>query len=59
MKKFAAKFEALHEIPLIIGAIDGSHIPKIAPTHNPISYYCQKGFYSYLLQGLVDSKYKF
>ena len=59
MKKIAAEFEALHGIPLIIEAIDGSHIPIIAPIHDLVSYYCQKEFYSYLLQEVVDSKCKF
>ena len=59
MKKIAAEFEALHGIPLIIGAIDDSYILIIAPSNDPVSYYCRKGFYSYLLQGVVDSKYKF
>ena len=59
MKKIAVEFEALYGIPLIIGAIDGSHIPIIAPSNNPVSYYCRKGFYSCLLQRVVDSKYKF
>ena len=49
MKEIAAKFEALYGISLIIGAIDGSHIPIIAPINDPVSYYCQKGFYSCLL----------
>ena len=41
MKKIAAEeFEALHGILLIIGPIDGSHIPIIVPIHDPISYYC-------------------
>ena len=59
MKKIVAEFKALHGIPLIIEAIDGSHIPIIAPIHNSISYYCRKRFYSCLLLGVVDSKYKF
>ena len=59
MKKVTAEFEALDGIPLIIGAIDGSHIPIIAPSNDPVSYYCGKGFYSYLIQGVVDSKCKF
>ena len=59
MKKIVVEFEALHRIPLIIGAIDGNHIPIIAPIHDPVSYYCRKGFYSYLLQGVLDSKCKF
>jgi len=59
MKNIASEFEALHGIPLVIGAIDGSHIPIIAPPHDPTSYYCRKGFYSCLLQGVVDSRCKF
>ena len=59
MKKIATEFEALHGILLIIGAIDGSHIFIIAPIHDPVLYYCWKGFYSCLLQGVVDSKCKF
>jgi len=31
MKQIAKGFEALDDIPLILGAIDGSHIPIIAP----------------------------
>jgi len=31
IKIIAAKFEALHGIPYIFGAIDGSHIPIITP----------------------------
>jgi hypothetical protein len=27
----ASQFEALHGIPYIVGAIDGSHIPFLAP----------------------------
>ena len=56
MKKIVVEFEILHRIPLIIGVINDSHIPIIALIHNPISYYCRKGFYSCLLQGVVDSK---
>ena len=59
MKKIIAEFEALYGIPLIIGAIDGTHIPIIAPIHDPISYYFRKNFYSCLLHGVVDSKCKF
>ena len=58
-EKIVVEFEALHGIPLIIGTIDGSHIPIIAPIHDPVSYYCRKGFYSCLLQGIVDLKCKF
>ena len=43
----------------MIGAVDGSHIPVIALPIDPTSYYCRKGLYLALLQGVVDSKYKF
>jgi hypothetical protein len=59
MKQIALEFESLHGIPYILGAIDGSHIPIIAPSIDPASYYCRKGYYSVLLQGVVDSQCKF
>ena len=59
MKTRAAEFESLQGIPYIIGAIDGSHIPIIAPSRDSPEYYCRKGFYSVLLQGVVDAQCKF
>jgi len=59
MKQIAKGFEALHGILFILGAIDGSHIPIQAPSHDPITYYCRKRFYSCLLQGVVDADCKF
>ena len=59
MKRRAAEFESLHGIPYVIGAIDGSHIPIIAPSKDSPEYYCRKGFYSCLLQRVVDVQCKF
>jgi hypothetical protein len=59
IKDFIIGFERLHGIPYILGAIDGSHVPIITPKVNPKSYYYQKGFYSKLIQGLVDAKCSF
>ena len=59
MKQITLEFESLHGIPYILGAIDGSHIPIIAPSIDHASYYCRKGFYSVLLQGVVNSQCKF
>ena len=42
--------------PQVIGAIDGSHIPILKPTESPSDYFCRKGFYSIILQGVVDSR---
>ena len=56
MQRISSEFEALKGIPFVIGAMNGSHIPIIAPNLDPISYYCRKGFYCALLQGVVDNK---
>ena len=45
--------------PQCFGAIDGSHIPIIAPSTDPLDYYNRKGFHSIVLQALVDHEYKF
>ena len=59
LSRIAPKFEELRGLPYVIRVVDGSHIPIIAPPIDPTSYYCRKGFYSTLLQDVVDSKCKF
>ena len=56
MDKFARKFENIHRIPYVVGAVDGSHIPILAPRLHAGDYYNRKGFHSILLQGVVSSK---
>ena len=58
LRAMAAEFEKLHGILYIIGIVDGSHIPIIAPLIDPTSCYCRKGFYYALLQGVVDKDCK-
>jgi hypothetical protein len=41
----ASDFEKVKGIPYVICAVDGSHVPIIAPNIDPASYYCRKGFY--------------
>ncbi len=55
LRVLANEFEKLHNIPYIIGAIDGSHIPVLAPVIGGEDYYCRKSFHSALLQGIVDT----
>ena len=43
--------------PQCFGAINGSHIPIIKDCHT--DYYNRKGFYSIVLQALVDLQYRF
>ena len=59
MQAISENFEALHGIPYVVGAIDGSHIPIIAPEEHDADYYCRKGFHSVLLQAVVDSSVVF
>ena len=52
------KFEGFSEkskFPNVVAAIDGSHIPIKAPKENCEDYFNRKNFYSYLVQGIVDS----
>jgi len=55
LQKLARDFEALHDIPYVVGAIDGSHILILAPVVGGEDYYCRKSFHSALLQGIVDT----
>ncbi|XP_061475068.1 uncharacterized protein LOC133380896 isoform X2 [Rhineura floridana] len=54
MKGFAAK-----GFPHCIGAIDTTHIPIIAPAHRATEYINSKGYYSMVLQALVDHEGRF
>ena len=56
MDRYAREFEELHQIPYVVGAVDGSHIPIIAPRLHAPDYYNRKGFHSILLQGVVSAK---
>lgn len=56
MDKFAEEFQNLHHISYVVGAVDGSHMPIIAPWLHAADYNNRKGFYSILLQGVDSSK---
>src|SRR5215469_14040170 len=53
------KFKRKAGIPFAIGSIDGSHIPIKAPKEFSVDYYNRKGFYSIVLQAVIDSYGKF
>ncbi|XP_053897659.1 uncharacterized protein LOC128844193 [Malaclemys terrapin pileata] len=45
--------------PTCGGAIDGTHIPILAPEHQGSQYINRKGYFSMVLQALVDHKGRF
>lgn len=56
MRSLSQEFQALQGIPNVIGAIDGSHIPIIAPRRHHEDYFNRKGFHSIILQMGVTAK---
>ena len=46
-------------VPQCAGSIDGSHVPVTPPAMNPTDYYNRKGWYSMLVQAVVDHKLLF
>ena len=59
MKAVVEGFLSRWGFPQCVGAIDGSHIPIIAPKENATDYFNRKKFHSVVLQALVDCEYKF
>ena len=59
MQEVNNEFESLCGFPQVAGAIDGTQIPIIKPKNSPSEYYNRKGFYSVLMQKVVDSHGQF
>jgi len=53
------EFKVKYGVPQCFGTIDGTHIPVSVPSENHTDYYNRKGWYSVLIQGLVDANYCF
>lgn len=54
LREIVRGFEDCWGFPQAAGAVDGSHIPITKPLESASDYYNRKGFYSVILQGLVD-----
>ena len=52
-------FKSCAGFPQIVVAVDDCHVPIIGPEQSPEDYINRKGFHSLILQGLVDSDYRF
>ena len=50
-------YEERWRFPMCAGAIDGTHIPVLAPTDNHVEYVNRKGFHSVLMQAVTDCNY--
>ena len=55
LREIVQQFEVLWGFLQTVGAIDGSHIPILKPVDCPSDYYNRKGFYSVIIQAVVDS----
>nr|XP_054600384.1 uncharacterized protein LOC129164417 [Nothobranchius furzeri]XP_054600387.1 uncharacterized protein LOC129164417 [Nothobranchius furzeri] len=55
-QEIASYFESRWRLPQRVGAIDGSHIPIIAPRNFHTDYFNRKGWHSLILQAVVDGK---
>ncbi|KMQ84522.1 nuclease harbi1-like protein [Lasius niger] len=58
-KVISSFYEDLTNIPQIIGALDGTHIPILPPFEDYRDYINRKGWPSIVLQGVLDSTLRF
>ena len=54
LKEIVDGFETCWGFPQVAGAIDGSHIPILRPDQSASDYYNRKGYYSVIMQAMVD-----
>ena len=52
-------YEQRWGFPMCAGAIDGTHIPILAPSENHVEYVNRKGFHSIIMQAVTDCNYLF
>lgn len=56
IQKIVDGFLSRWQFPQFAGAVDGTHIPILAPADNHTDYFNRKGFYS---EALADYRYRF
>lgn len=58
-ESIARSYEAITHIPLLVGSIDGIHIPILPPANVCREYVNKKGWPSIILQGVVDNTLRY
>lgn len=58
-KTISNAFQEKCGLPMIIGCIDGCHIPILAPKDGYSDFLNRKGWTSIIMQGVVDHKYRY
>ncbi|KAK9695329.1 DDE superfamily endonuclease [Popillia japonica] len=58
-KRISLQFYPRQSFPGVIGAIDGTHIPIVAPSHMQNLYINRNKYHSIILQGICSADYKF
>jgi len=59
LEKSTKDYEHLWNFPNCVSSIDGKHARIKCPKFSGSRYFNYKGFFSVILQGLVDARYKF
>lgn len=59
LKRVIQSYKEKWGFPNCAGAVDGSHIPIIAPTFKHVDYFNRKGWHSIILQAVVNDRYAF
>ena len=58
-KAISEDFMTMHNMPHVVGAIDGKHIKIEAPKKSGSAYHNYHGYFSMILLGVCDAKYRF
>ena len=56
LRDIVSMFETCWGFPQVAGAIDGTHIRIVCPRESASDYYNRKGYYSIIMQAVVDHK---
>ena len=58
-KRNQLRFREKYGFPKVLGCVDGSHIPIVAPTTNGSLYVNRKGYHSINVQAICDADFRF